>query len=109
MTLAQPETLRLTLPLEELADVCRRWKIERLEVFGSSLRDDFGPDSDVDLLYTASPDARWGWDIVDLRDELAALLHRSVHLVSRSAIETSHNAIKRKLILDDARVIYAAR
>jgi predicted nucleotidyltransferase len=109
MTLTKPDNLRFDLPLEGLADFCRRWKIERLEVFGSSLTNDFRPDSDVDFLYTAATDSRWGWDIVDLRDELSALVNRPVHLVSRHAIERSSNDIKRRLILDGAQVVYARR
>lgn len=107
MTLAQPSNLRVDLPLEALAELCRRWKVDRLEVFGSSLRVDFSPGSDVDFLYTAAPDAQWGWDIVDLRDELSRLLKRPVHLVSRQAIEHSTNQIKRDLILGQAQVVYA--
>lgn len=107
MILDQPRNLRIELPLGAIAELCRRWKIERLEIFGSALRDDFRPESDIDLLYTASAGARWGWDIVDLRDEFAQLLNRPIHLVSRRAIEASPNALKRRLILDEARVIYA--
>jgi uncharacterized protein len=109
MTLTQPKNLRIDLPLEELAEICRRWKIERLEVFGSSLGGDFRSDSDIDLLYSAAADARWGWDIVDLRDELSRQLNRPVHLVCRAAIDRSANELKRRLILEQAQVIYARR
>ena len=107
MILTQPANLRIELPLQSVAELCERWKIDRLEVFGSVLRDDFRPDSDIDLLYTAGAEARWGWDIVDLRDEFSRMLHRPIHLVSRRAIEQSRNVIKRQLILDDAQVLYA--
>jgi uncharacterized protein len=107
MTLTQPSNLHVDLPLEGVAELCRRWKIDRLEVFGSSLRDDFRADSDIDLLYIAAPDALWGWNIVDLRDEFARLLGRPIHLISRLAIERSTNHLKRRLILDQAQVVYA--
>jgi predicted nucleotidyltransferase len=107
MVLAQPENLRIDLPLQSIADLCRRWKIDRLEIFGSSLRNDFRPDSDIDFLYTAAPDARWGWDIVDLQQELSDILHRPIHLLSRRAVESSENPFKRRSILSEARIIYA--
>jgi predicted nucleotidyltransferase len=96
------------LPYEALAGFCRRWKIVRLELFGSAVREDFGPESDLDFLYTFADDARWGWDIVTLGDELSAMVGRPVDLVSRRAVERSHNWIRRKAILETARTLYAA-
>jgi predicted nucleotidyltransferase len=49
----------ITLPMEQIAEFCRRWKIRELAVFGSFLRDDFRPDSDLDFLYTFVDDVRW--------------------------------------------------
>lgn len=66
-----------------LTEVCRRFRVAELSVFGSALRDDFGPDSDVDLLYVLEEDANVGWEIVDLQGELAELLGRNVDLVSK--------------------------
>jgi uncharacterized protein len=101
-------TTQIELPMDKIADFCRRWKIARLEVFGSALRDDFGPDSDVDFLYTFAPDAHWGWDIVTMEEELSELLHRPVDLVSREAAASSRNWIRREQILSSAREIYSA-
>lgn len=101
-------TLALDLPLDVIAEFCRRWKIVRLELFGSALREDFGPDSDLDFLYTFSDDACWGLDIVTLGDELSELLGRRVDLISRRAVEQSHNWIRRDAILGTTRVIYGA-
>ena len=99
----------IELPHAQVAEFCSRWKISKLEVFGSVLRDDFRPDSDVDFLVSYAPDADWSLlDHVTMRDELAALLGRGVDLLSRRAIERSHNWIRRRAILESARVLYAA-
>ena len=100
---------RLSVDKEALADLCRRWKIQRLEVFGSLLREDFGPDSDVDLLVTFQPAAEWSlFDHLQMTGELAAILGRDVDLVSRRAVERSHNWIRRRAILDSSRLFYDA-
>lgn len=51
--------------------LCKRWHIRRLSVFGSALRDDFGPDSDVDVLVEFEPEHTPGWEIVDIGEELS--------------------------------------
>jgi uncharacterized protein len=100
----------LKLPDEQLADFCRRWKIAELSAFGSVLRDDFRPDSDVDLLVSFETDARWSlFDHMAMEEELAALLGRQVDLVSRRGLDRSENWIRRRAILESARPIYAAR
>jgi len=92
-----------------LADFCRRWKITELALFGSVLREDFRSNSDVDVLVTFSPDAEWSLlDVIGMEEELSALLGRKVDLVSRRAVESSHNWIRRKAILENAQVIYDA-
>ena len=108
---ATASTTRLRVPMpdrEALADLCRRWRITELAVFGSALRDDFRPDSDIDLLVTFGPDERWSlFDLVTIEDDFAALLGRTIDLIERSAIERSHNWIRRREILGTARVLYA--
>jgi len=99
---------KLELPYEAIAEFCERWGVERLELFGSVLRDDFTDDSDVDFLYVASPTCRWGLSFVDACDELAAIVGRPVDMVSRKAVERSANPFRRRSILSEARVIYAA-
>lgn len=92
---------------EALAAFCRRWKIVKLELFGSVLREDFRPDSDIDVLVTFAPDAEWTLlDLVEMRDEFAELVGREVDLVERHAVERSQNYIRRKSILNSAQVIY---
>jgi predicted nucleotidyltransferase len=95
--------------LEELEEFCRRWKIVELSVFGSVLRQDFRPDSDIDFLARFAPDARWSlFDHMRMERELMALLGREVDLVNRSCIERSPNWIRREEILGTARTLYAA-
>lgn len=101
------------LPKEEIAEFCRRWKITELAVFGSAVRADFrpaGPDpSDLDILVTFEPSARWTLlDEVRMQRELEAIAGRPVDLLSRRAVETSHNPFRRREILESARTLYAA-
>ena len=72
-----------TVPLSEIAQFCRRWRIRELALFGSALRDDFRADSDLDFLVTFAADADWGLlDHIQMEQELQALLQRDVDLVS---------------------------
>jgi len=88
---------------------CRKWKITELALFGSVLRDDFRPDSDVDVLVSFAPDADWSLlDHLAMEEELAGILGRKVDLVSRRAVERSANRIRRQAILGSAEVVYAA-
>jgi predicted nucleotidyltransferase len=89
-----------------LADVCRRWRVSELAVFGSVARGASRPDSDVDLLVSFQSDSPWSsLDLVDLREELAGLFGRRVDLVEESAIR---NPYRRASILRDKSVLYAA-
>lgn len=94
----------------DLASLCRRYGVARLEVFGSAARAaDFDPArSDVDFLVELAPPAddlaRW----LDLGEALEALLGRPVDLIDRRTVETSRNYIRRRSILADAEIVYAA-
>lgn len=100
-------TPKIELPRDRIHEFCMKWKIVELSLFGSVLRDDFGPDSDVDVLVAFAPGARWSlFDRGEM--ELAGILGRNVDLVSRRAIEQSHNWVRRRAILGSARVYYAA-
>ncbi len=106
----RPRTSRVPISHEKLAEFCRRWKVAELALFGSALRSDFTPASDVDLLVTFEPEADWSLlDHVAMEDELSAMLGRKVDLVSRRAIERSTNWIRRKAILETAEPLYVAR
>ena len=88
-----------------VAQFCHRWQITEFALFGSVLRDDFRPDSDVDVLVTFAPQAPWTlFDLVDMRDELTQRFGREVDVVSRRALK---NPFRRKRILETRRVIYA--
>ena len=106
MTLTQPRHLQFSIPLEAIAGICTRWSIVRLEVFGSALSPEFSSESDLDLLYTFDPHAHVGLKIVELADELEALIGRKVDLVSRQAVERSANPYRKNRILGSAQVIY---
>jgi uncharacterized protein len=99
----------LHIPAAEIHTFCHNWKITELALFGSALREDFRSDSDVDVLVTFAPDARWTlWDMVTMQDELEAILGRPVDLVERRAVEQSENYIRRKNILEAAETFYVA-
>ena len=102
--------MNIDIPKEKIADFCRKWKIVELSLFGSVLRDDFRPDSDVDVLVTFSPDADWSLlDHMAMEEDMSAMLGRKVDLVTRKAIERSENYIRRKAILETAQPYYVAR
>lgn len=89
---------------QRLADICRRYGVARLDLFGSVLREDFGAASDIDVLYEFEPDAHIGWEIYDLQCELAELFGRQVDLVGR---ETIHWYIRDE-VLAEAKPLHAA-
>jgi predicted nucleotidyltransferase len=100
----------LPLPVAEadLAAFCQRWQIEELAVFGSALRADFGPESDVDLLATFSPSATWSLlDHMRMELELVELFDREVDLLDRHTVERSASPRRRMEILKTAQVIFS--
>lgn len=100
--------LRFLPSHKRLVQFCSRWKVAELALFGSALRDDFSLDSDLDFLVSFLPEARWSlFDLVRMQAELERLSKRKIDLVERKAIEQSENYIRRKNILDSARVVYA--
>ena len=99
---------KLPIPMDRIQAFCRKWGISEFALFGSVLRDDFGPDSDVDVLVRYRPDADPSLlDHVDKEEELAEIFGRPVDLLSRTAIERSENPFRKRAILGSARVIYA--
>ncbi len=101
--------IRIDIPQKELEDFCGRWKITELALFGSVLREDFGPGSDVDILVTFAPDAHITlFDMVEMHEELRQIFGRDVDLITRRAIESSKNHIRREAILSSAEVIHVA-
>ncbi len=87
---------------------CQKWRISELSVFGSILRGDFRPDSDIDFLVTYDQNATWDlYDAQLMRDELAKAVGRPVDLISRSAIERSNNRFVKREVLSTAEQVYA--
>jgi hypothetical protein len=91
---------------EAIASFCDRWKITEFALFGSILRDDFRPDSDVDVLVSFAPNEKWSlWDIIAMKEELEKLFGREVDLVQKDGLR---NPFRRYEILSTKQVIYAA-
>ena len=99
--------MRLPIPLdhEKIEDFCRRWKISEFSLFGSVLREDFGPESDVDVLVSFDPEIPWSlFDWIDMIDELKEIFGREVDLVEESGLR---NPFRRRDILENRQVVYA--
>ncbi|MDE0404756.1 MAG: nucleotidyltransferase family protein [Nitrospira sp.] len=97
------------MPRDEISAFCKRWQVTELALFGSVLRDDFGPDSDVDVLARFEEEARHTlFDLDCMEEKLTTIFGRKVDLVSWRGIEQSCNYIRRKAILQSAETIYAA-
>jgi predicted nucleotidyltransferase len=97
--------LSISLDLEKIKDFCRRWKISEFSLFGSVLREDFGPESDVDVLISFEPEIPWSlFDWMDMTEELQEILGREVNVVEKSGLR---NPFRRHAILTTRRVIYA--
>ncbi len=100
---------RLDIDELQLQRYCHRWGIKELELFGSVLRDDYHPDSDVDVLVTFVHGAKWSLlDHQAMEEELSKMLGRTVDLVSRRAVERGSNWLRRNEILETAESWYAA-
>ena len=97
-------TTVLDLPSEKLTELCRRYRIVELSIFGSTARGDRRPDSDVDVLVEFEPGVSWGWDYFGLEQELAQMFGRPVDLATKKWLKPSVRAE----ILRDAHVVYAA-
>jgi len=96
------------LDVKDIAPFCKRWKIREFAVFGSILRDDFKPESDVDVLVTFNASVEWGlFDHVQMRTELESMLSRKVDLVTRRALEQTQNQLLRERIMSSAKVIFS--
>ncbi|GAB6039501.1 nucleotidyltransferase family protein [Endothiovibrio diazotrophicus] len=96
-----------SIPPHAIAAFCHRWKVTEMSLFGSVLREDFGDDSDVDVLLDFSSEAHWSlFDLVDMKEELSTLFERPVDVVTRRGLEASRNHLLRQEILTTARTIH---
>lgn len=104
-----PTTISIPLPMEAIRAFCQRWDVRELALFGSVLRRDFRPDSDIDVLVTFAPGGSPTlFELVEMADELEAILGRKVDLVTRGSVTSSPNYLLRREVLETAQVIYAA-
>ena len=96
----------LKIPVEPLADFCRRNQVQELALFGSAASGVIGPESDIDLLVTFLPEARVGFlTLARMQHELEELLGRKVDLVPKGGLKP----VIRDSVLASARVIYVSQ
>ena len=94
---------------QALGAFCDKWGVAELAVFGSALRADFRPDSDIDFLVTWLPGVRRSWhDIFTMRQELEAMFGREAGIAQRHVVERDPNPFRRRNILGSATRLYAA-
>jgi len=103
------QPLKIRLSEDALKAFCQHWKVKEMSLFGSVLREDFRPDSDIDVMVSFQEDAGWGLlELVRMKRELKALLRREVDLLTRKSIKQSPNWIRQQEILSTAQVVYVA-
>jgi predicted nucleotidyltransferase len=95
---------RIDIPHAEIGEICRRYRVHRLALFGSVIRDDFTPDSDVDVLIEYEPGHAGGFEFFRMRRELIALLGREVDMHTAASLSPYF----RQEVLDEAEEIYVA-
>jgi len=101
--------VQIDIPREKIEEFCHRWKITEFSLFGSVLREDFRPDSDIDVLVTFEPDAHWRfYHLQNMEDELKEIFGRDVDLVEKHLVEQSENYIRRTHILSNMETVYVA-
>ena len=97
-----------SIPQNELILFCQRWQIREFALFGSILRADWKPESDIDILVSFKSTANWGlFDHVQMRNELRELFARKVDLITRRALEQTQNHLLRERILKSAQVVFS--
>ncbi|MGK7930984.1 MAG: nucleotidyltransferase family protein [Microcystaceae cyanobacterium] len=98
---------KIPFNLEAISQFCQQWNIQELALFGSILREDFTPESDIDILVAFSQNAKITLlDLETMESQLSQLFNRKIDLVSKRAIEKSYNWIRRQNILENSQIIY---
>lgn len=98
----------IDVPHKRINEFCQKWRLRELSLFGSALREDFGDDSDVDVLVDFAAGYRPGlFDLARMQRELEAVFGRKVDLLTRRGVESSRNPYRRDSILSTAKVVYA--
>ena len=96
---------RIDLPNDRIADFCERWGVKKMSLFGSAIRDDFTPESDVDILVEFIPGTRRGMArLYDMPNELSGILGRDVDICTAQELSKYF----RDRVLADAEEIYVA-
>lgn len=99
--------IAVKLPQQQIEKFCQKWQIKELALFGSVLIEDFDVEkSDIDVLVTFQPDVVWGWDLVEMKDELEAIFGKKVDFLEKKVVEKSKNSYRREAILNAHEVIY---
>jgi predicted nucleotidyltransferase len=98
--------VRIDIPKKEIAAFCQRNHIRRMALFGSVLRDDFTPESDVDVLVEFELGQTPGLEFITMQDELSEILGRQVDMYTFKGVESSRNWLLREEILSSAEVQY---
>ena len=97
---------KIDIPTDDIAAFCRRNHIRRMALFGSVLRDDFTPESDVDVLVEFEPGQTPGLEFITMQDELSAILGRQVDMHTFRGVESSRNWLLREEIINSAEAVY---
>jgi predicted nucleotidyltransferase len=99
--------IKIKIPKTKIADFCKRWQVSEFAFFGSVLRSDFRPDSDIDILISFLPEAHITlFDMARMQEELQTIFKRQVDLLSKRGVENSRNYLRRKNILNSLQVIH---
>lgn len=100
----------LEFPIEEIKAFCTRWQVIEFALFGSVLRDDFRPNSDIDVMVQFDANAHPTFlNLEEMEAELKSIFKRKVDLITRQGIESSRNYLRRQEILSSAQIIYETR
>ena len=94
----------IEIPAEKIAQICRKYGVKEMAIFGSAARGEMRPDSDVDIFVEFYPEVRIGWEFFDLEEELAQVFARKVDLGTKRILKPWI----RHEVMRDARIIYAA-
>jgi predicted nucleotidyltransferase len=100
------DKIKIRIPRKKLEEFCRRNHIRKLAFFGSVLCDDFGPDSDVDVLVDFEPGKSPGLAFFGMADDLEQIFGRKVDLLTFNGVKSSRNPFRRDAILNSTRVVH---
>ena len=100
----------IDVPLEKIKAFCTDWQVIEFALFGSVLRDDFRPDSDIDVMVKFDVNAHPSFlDLEEMEMDLKTIFNREVDLITRQGIENSLNYLRRQEILSSAQILYEKR